>query len=40
MLYRGGSGPMKIETCPAEGELFEAFLDSGVAGRPWPGRGP
>ena len=39
-LYRGGAGPMKIETCPAEGELFQAFLDSGVAGRPWPGRGP
>ena len=29
-LYRGGSGPMKIETCPAEGELFQAFLNSGV----------
>jgi choline dehydrogenase len=28
--YRGGSGPMQIETCPAEGELFRAFLESGV----------
>jgi choline dehydrogenase len=28
--YRGGSGPMKIETCPAEGELFRAFLEAGV----------
>jgi len=29
-LYRGGSGPMRIEVCPAEGELFQAFLHSGV----------
>jgi choline dehydrogenase len=29
-LYRGGSGPMMIETCPAEGELFRAFLEAGV----------
>lgn len=28
--YRGGAGPMKIETCPAEGELFRAFLEAGV----------
>ena len=28
--YRGGSGPMMIETCPAEGELFQAFLEAGV----------
>jgi choline dehydrogenase len=28
--YRGGSGPMLIETCPAEGELNNAFLESGV----------
>ena len=27
--YRGASGPMKIETCPAQGPLFEAFLESG-----------
>jgi choline dehydrogenase len=28
--YRGDAGPMRIETCPAEGELFQAFLQSGV----------
>jgi len=28
--YRGGAGPMRIETCPAEGELFNSFLESGV----------
>jgi choline dehydrogenase len=28
--YRGGEGPMRIETCPAEGELFRAFLEAGV----------
>lgn len=28
--YRGGSGPMRIETCRAEGELFSAFLQSGI----------
>jgi choline dehydrogenase len=27
--YRGNSGPMHVETCPAEGELFQAFLQSG-----------
>ncbi|MBN9074428.1 MAG: choline dehydrogenase [Rhizobiales bacterium] len=33
--YRGGSGPMRVEVCPAEGELFDAFLESGVqAGYP------
>lgn len=34
--YRGGSGPMRIQTCPAEGELFRAFLDAGIqAGYPF-----
>ncbi len=28
--YRGGAGPMRVATCPAEGELFHAFLESGV----------
>ena len=28
--YRGGSGPMKIETSGAKGPLYEAFLQSGV----------
>jgi choline dehydrogenase len=28
--YRGGSGPMRIETCPAEGELYQAFLQAGL----------
>jgi choline dehydrogenase len=33
--YRGGSGPMKIETCAAENPLFQAFLRAGVeAGYP------
>jgi choline dehydrogenase len=29
-IYRGGSGPMRIETCRAEGELFDTFLESGI----------
>lgn len=33
--YRGGSGPMRIETCPAKGALYDAFLRAGVeAGHP------
>lgn len=28
--YRGGSGPMQIETCPAETPLYQAFLKAGV----------
>lgn len=28
--YRGGSGPMQIETCPAEAPLYQAFLRAGV----------
>lgn len=28
--YRGGTGPMKIETSGAKGPLYEAFLQSGV----------
>jgi choline dehydrogenase len=33
--YRGGSGPMKIETCAAKNPLFQAFLRAGVeAGYP------
>jgi choline dehydrogenase len=27
--YRGGSGPMRIETCAARGPLYEAFLQAG-----------
>ncbi len=27
--YRGGAGPMRIETCKAENPLYEAFLDAG-----------
>lgn len=27
--YRGGSGPMKIETCKAENPLYHAFLEAG-----------
>ncbi|HXH04017.1 MAG TPA: choline dehydrogenase [Candidatus Competibacteraceae bacterium] len=34
--YRGGSGPMKIETCAADNPLYRAFLDAGVqAGYPF-----
>ena len=29
--FRGGAGPMRIETCPAEGEIFQSFLKAGVA---------
>ena len=29
-LYRGGSGPMQIETCRAESPLYDAFLEAGV----------
>lgn len=33
--YRGGSGPMRVETCPAKGALYDAFLESGIqAGHP------
>ena len=28
--YRGGQGPMRIETCRADGPLYRAFLESGV----------
>ncbi len=28
--WRGGDGPMRIETCPAKGALYDAFLESGV----------
>jgi choline dehydrogenase len=28
--YRGGSGPMQIETSRAEGALYEAYLQSGI----------
>ncbi|WP_189401918.1 MULTISPECIES: choline dehydrogenase [unclassified Mesorhizobium] len=28
--YRGGSGPMRIETCKAENPLYHAFLRAGV----------
>ena len=28
--FRGGSGPMKIETCRAENPLYEVFLRAGV----------
>ncbi len=28
--YRGGSGPMRIETSPAKGALYDAFLESGL----------
>jgi len=27
-IYRGGDGPMLIETCPARGPLYESFLES------------
>ncbi|MGI9301256.1 MAG: GMC family oxidoreductase N-terminal domain-containing protein, partial [Gammaproteobacteria bacterium] len=33
--YRGGSGPMKIETCKAGNTLYHAFLEAGIeAGYP------
>ncbi|RVD67238.1 choline dehydrogenase, partial [Mesorhizobium sp. M4A.F.Ca.ET.029.04.2.1] len=28
--YRGGAGPMQIETCKAENPLYHAFLNAGV----------
>lgn len=28
--YRGGTGPMRIETCAARNALYHAFLDAGV----------
>lgn len=28
--YRGGAGPMKIETCPADHDLYRAFLEAGT----------
>jgi choline dehydrogenase len=28
--YRGGSGPMRIETCPAAAELYQVFLQAGM----------
>lgn len=28
--YRGGDGPMKIQTCKAENPLYHAFLEAGV----------
>jgi choline dehydrogenase len=28
--YRGGSGPMRVETCRADGALYRAFLAAGV----------
>ena len=28
--YRGGSGPMRIETCRAEGPLYQAFIAAGI----------
>lgn len=28
-VYRGGSGPMRVETSPAKGDLYDAFLESG-----------
>ncbi|WP_197708596.1 choline dehydrogenase [Pseudomonas sp. LFM046] len=28
--YRGGNGPMKVETCKAENPLYHAFLEAGV----------
>ena len=28
--YRGGSGPMRIETCRAESPLYQAFIEAGV----------
>ncbi len=28
--YRGGDGPMRIETCRADGPLYDAFLEAGV----------
>ncbi|MDH4567956.1 choline dehydrogenase [Pseudomonas sp. BN414] len=29
-VYRGGNGPMHIETCKADNPLYHAFLDAGV----------
>ncbi|MGQ7248106.1 choline dehydrogenase [Halomonas sp. V046] len=28
--YRGGSGPMRVQTCGADNPLYKAFLDAGV----------
>lgn len=28
--YRGGAGPMRVETCPAEGVFYDAFLEAGM----------
>jgi choline dehydrogenase len=28
--YRGGGGPMRVETCPADHALFQIFLQAGV----------
>ncbi len=28
--YRGGSGPMKVETCGADHPMYQAFLEAGV----------
>lgn len=28
--YRGDAGPMRIETCPAEGAFYDAFLEAGA----------
>lgn len=28
--WRGGDGPMRIETCPAKGALYDAFLEAGL----------
>jgi choline dehydrogenase len=28
--YRGGGGPMRVETCRAENPLYQAFLEAGV----------
>ena len=32
--YRGGSGPMRVETCRAANPLYHAFIEAGVTGRP------
>ena len=32
--YRGGSGPMRVETCRAASPLYHAFIEAGHPGRP------